>query len=199
MRVRTMILAAAALIVTGFSAGRLDSQEGVDPAKMQELMAKMMEAAQPGEEHEWLEELAGDWEITYTMRQMPGAPAATMRGTASGEMILGGRWLHQTMAGPMGESMSFIGYDRRHDEFVFIGLDAASTYAVTARGKKDEQTDKILLAGEDKDIIGKQVYTFDWEVKSADEQSIGITFTELGPMKYPDGFEMMRMDFKRKK
>ncbi|MFG0316379.1 MAG: DUF1579 family protein [Planctomycetota bacterium JB042] len=114
------------------------------------------------------------------------------------EMILGGRWLKQDSKGPMGASLGMIGFDRRHGDFVVVGFDESSTYSVTGRGKRDEQTGTVVMHGEDDDLMGKQVYRFEWDVKSEDEQSVKIIFTELGPMKFEGGFEMIRMDLKRR-
>ncbi len=197
MKTKIWILSFAVLAL-GFAAGRLASQEGMDP---QELMRKMMEAGQPGPEHDFLETMEGDWEQTVTLWQQPGATPMKSKGTATSEMVLDGRFLHSTgecsMMGVNAERIEYLGFDRRHDEFFSYAMDTLGTYAVTARGTRDE-SGKIVMNGEDKDFIGMQKYRIEIDVKSEDEFVYSIIFTELGPMKYADGFKMVEVVSKRK-
>jgi len=193
-------MVAAALTALGLSAGTLISQEG-QPGP--ELMQQMMEAAQPGEEHELLKSLEGEWEQTYLMTMMPGAPEMEYQGTTRNRMILGGRFLEQRAEGTMGpqtvQNLSVTGFDRRHGRFTTVGFDNLGTYSVSAEGQRDPDTGLIVMKGEDQDLLGKQIYRFELDIRSANEYVTSIIFTQLGPNTFEDGFKMVEIISRRKK
>jgi len=139
----------------GFSS----AQEKMDPEKQQEMMAKYIELAKPGEEHNLLESLAGDWKQEIKTWMQPGAEPMTLKGKATNKMVLGGRFLQTNAKGGEGqfltENLIIYGYDNRHKKFTVVGFDTWGTYYVTAVGGYDPETKKITMYGEDKDPIMK--------------------------------------------
>lgn len=177
------------------------TQEGNSPfPDMDEMMKRAMESAQPGAEHEWLATLEGNWRSTAKVRMQPQAEPITMRGRMEARMILGGRWLQLREFGSfMGqpyEGLSFFGFDRRHGLFRSVGFDTLGTYYITASGKKRDDG-VLVLEGEDQDLMGKQVYRFEWRRPDPDTLEVAIIFTELAGQKFPDGYRMMEMTYER--
>lgn len=68
---------------------------------MAEFEKNMMESAQPGPEHETLAKMVGDWNMKtlFTM----GLESMELGASVHSEMILGGRFLMQTISGGEGE------------------------------------------------------------------------------------------------
>lgn len=195
MRTRIWIIAAA-LAATAFAAGRLSSQEGQTPDPA--TMAKMMELGMPGEQHEMLASLVGEFDQTMKMWMMPGAPPMTLKAKLNNEMIMDGRFLRQWSTGKMGpqdvESLQIMGFDRRHGEFTSVGFDTMGTYFVTASGKQDETTGKIAMRGTDNDPMGVQDYTFELEIKSKDEYVFTVLFHKMGGRDFgEEGFKMVEV------
>jgi hypothetical protein len=81
---------------------------------------EMPELPKPQKEHQWLAQLAGDWEAEIECQMGPGQPPMKSQATQSSKM-LGDRWLVATSEGDaMGEPMtSVLTIDRlRPDEEV---------------------------------------------------------------------------------
>ena len=149
-------------IVIGAFAGTLlatpaTAQETPPPAKSAppsneaEMMAKMMELAQPGESHRLLAQLVGDWDYTVKFSMTPGAELAEAgRGTAVRTAIMGGRYFimntsgKMLMPGPDGKvsdtefkGMSIEGYDNVKQKFFSTWIDSMGTSIVLSEGSYD--------------------------------------------------------------
>jgi hypothetical protein len=173
MRTSLALLAAAAIALsTAFVAARAvgaapqqqdakqdkpEAMPGMDPA----MMARMMELATPGKEHQELAARAGTWDIAYKFRMAPDAPWMDMKGSATARTLLGGRYLLEEHAFEMmGEPMQgimLLGFDKESGEYISLWMDSMSTWWVEARGKKDA-AGKLDQRGEMKDIAGKRPY-----------------------------------------
>ncbi len=196
------LLSLAALAVARTGAPQDRDPVALPPGLDMEMMAKMMELAQPGPEHEELARLAGEWEPAISAQMMPGAPPMKESAPATASMILGGRFLEIVSEGDfMGqpvESRAILGFDRRHEVFTLIALDTLGTYWVTAQGKRGEDG-VIRMQGEDDEPMGKQVYTFEYEILSADEYEYRVLFSRLGSQEFEEPFEMVSVHCTRKK
>lgn len=199
-------MGAALLCGLSFAAARVGAPQepdagtlpaGFDPA----MMTEMMRLGQPGPEHEELAKAAGEWESTLTMRMMPDTDPMVESVSATAEMILGGRFLEIVSTGKMmgqdSEHRTIMGFDRRHEDYTMIGLDTTGTYWVTARGVRDDDG-VIRMHGEDDDPMGKQVYTFEYEVISEDEHEFRVLFSQIGPMVFDEPFCMVTVHSTRK-
>lgn len=148
--------------------------------ELAELEKKMAEAAQPGPEHAMLASLAGDWIVKteFTM----GPEAMHFEAKMHAETILGGRFLVQTLEGAEGpmkmNSMSILGFDRRHGEFTIYGCDTLGTYCVGGQGPWDAATKTMTLYGEDVDPIAglTQKYDIVITIPDADHMSSQVIF-----------------------
>jgi hypothetical protein len=109
--------------------------------------------ASPGPEHEQLAARTGDWKLT--IRMFAGAQPTEMTGTATNEMLVGGRFHQSTYkaagAGFETEGVLTTGFDRRHGEYTMILMDNFGTYFVTARGKPPAEGEELKLVGKDDD------------------------------------------------
>lgn len=165
-------------------------------------MAKMLELAQPGPEHEELAKTAGTWDMDYSMWMMPDAPPLKASGESKTEMVLGGRWLYNDASGEMmgskTQSIGYLGYDRRTEEYVTVGLDTMGTYFITASGEKGEDG-VIRMHGVDDSPMGKQVYTFEMEFPSEDEQILRLYFSEMSGQTFDPPFKLMEYTATRSK
>jgi hypothetical protein len=81
------------------------SADDKKPAEMSAQEKAMMEAwvkyATPGEVHKKMAAAEGRYSVKVTQWMAPGAPPAESEGTAEFKMILGGRYLTQTVSGTM--------------------------------------------------------------------------------------------------
>jgi hypothetical protein len=163
--------------------------QGVGPAgagaqePTPELMARVMELAQPGPEHAVLTGLAGEWDQTVRIWPEPGAAPMELTGRAVNRMILGNRFLESNSTYSIGvpgeslESVSLLGFDRRHEEFTLVGLDTQGTYWVTARGTRDDSGTIVMRGTDDEPVIGHtQVYDFRITIDGPDRYVVEIVF-----------------------
>lgn len=190
-------LATLAVVRDGLSQ---DTGEPARGADMEALVAAMA-LGQPGPEHEEIAKLAGDWEAEISLRAMPGVAPMESKASVSSRTILGGRFLeltsHGTFMGTDFESRTFLGFDRRHEEYTVIGLDTLGTYWVTGKGERG--ADGIIrMRGEDQDPMGKQIYVFEYEVRGDDEFVQRVVFEQLGDQKFDPPFEMVTVRNTRK-
>ncbi|MGD8817996.1 MAG: DUF1579 family protein, partial [Acidobacteriota bacterium] len=134
----------------------------------------------------------------------PGAASVTMRGSAESRMIVDGRFLMQTMdiadTDPTGEQVSIIGFDRRSDEYIIMGMDTAGTYWVTARGPADASGDRAVLSGEDYDAIfdGTQLYDFILSWPDEDTFVVEIVFRDNFHTQGGPPFKMVEVTSRRR-
>lgn len=103
------------------------------------------EFPKPQKEHEWLKQLAGDWDTTAEMK-MEGQPAMSCKGTEDARM-LGGFWLvSEGEAHPMGmtiQSRMTLGYDTKAKKYVGTWIDSMTEHMWKYEGTLDE-TGKVL-------------------------------------------------------
>ena len=114
-------------------------------------MKAMMAAATPGEAHKMLAKSAGSWTASVTMWMQPGAPPTTSTAQATGEMIMGGRYLQSKNTGNMMgmpfEGVGITGYDNVKKQFVASWIDNMGTGIMTMSGTWDEGTKSITYTG----------------------------------------------------
>src|SRR5689334_441431 len=68
-------------------------------AEQKAMMEAYMKAGTPGAPHERLAKEAGDYELSVTSWDAPGAPPNSDKGTASRKMVLDGRVMVEMMQG----------------------------------------------------------------------------------------------------
>jgi hypothetical protein len=115
-----------------------------DQQAMMEAYMKMMA---PNENHEYLKNFVGEWDVTTTSWMMPGAEPMVSKNSSSAEMILGGRFLKMvfkgTMMGQPFEGIQINGYDNHLKKFISFWIDNSSTSFFLLSGTLDE-TEKAM-------------------------------------------------------
>lgn len=104
-----------------------------DPQEFPEMVTK------PLNEHEWLQNLIGEWRIESEMTMEPGGPKITSQGTASVKS-LGGLWAfsenNETMPdGTKVETYFALGYDVSFNEYRGCVIMSASSHLWKYTGK----------------------------------------------------------------
>ena len=183
----------------------VSAQEAMPDTAMQARQLESMKSAAPGPEHKMLAKYAGtfDMEISYYMA--PGQKPMTMTGTSVNTMILGGRFLEMSSTGNMAghsiESLTLVGFDRRHKEFTSTGFDNSGTYSVSASGTYEEETKSIVMSGTDEDPIFEFVQEYDFTMKLVDDDHFtwSVTFYNPELTQGEDEFTMVEISYSRKK
>ena len=119
------------------------------------------EMPKPQKEHEWLQQLSGEWDTETEIMVAPGAPPAKSKGTESNRMI-GGFWALSEHKGEfMGNAFSGIltlGYDPEKKKYVGTWIDSVTSVLWQYQGTVDA-TGKILTLeaeGPDPEQAGKR-------------------------------------------
>ena len=109
---------------------------------------EMPELPKPQKEHQWLAQLAGDWEAAIECSMGPGIPPMKSKATQSSEM-LGDRWLVATSEGEaMGQPMTSvltIGYDPAKKAYVGTFYSSCGNELWTYTGQVSEDGKKLVL------------------------------------------------------
>ncbi len=90
------IAAVAIVVVMALTVSVSAQQAAPSPDSLQKLMATYMELAQPGPEHQLLNDMAGKWNMELTMWPQPGGEPMKSNLTGEFNLILGGRFLQST-------------------------------------------------------------------------------------------------------
>ena len=135
------------------------------PPSEAEMMAKMMEYAQPGENHKLLAERAGSWDFKMKMWMAPDAPPTESQGLAVRKAIMGGRYFVTDvtskfpMPGADGKmhdvdfkGMEVEGYDNVKGKFVSSWVDNMGTALTLSEGTYDPAA---------------KMFTYNFEVEAA--------------------------------
>jgi hypothetical protein len=134
---RIVALSLAAILAV--SAPALAQEGALTPEAMQEAM---MKAATPGEHHQHLAKLAGDFTYTAKAWMAPGAPPQEWTGNRSAKMILGGRFLEEhfdgSFAGMPFEGRGLFAYDNAAGHYTYLWCDNMGTMVTTSTGTCSE-------------------------------------------------------------
>ena len=146
----------------------------------------------PGPEHAVLASLVGTWQVSG------GGVGDQPIGSASARMRLEGRFLEVELrleAGPIRHALYTFGFDRRHDEFTVAAMDDTGTYAVVAKGVRDDS--RIKMYGADDDPVMTALgftkeFVIVLDVRSEDRFRIETLFIDT---RTPERTEMPFMSF----
>ena len=122
-------------------------------ARAQEMTPEMMETWQkysmPGEHHQLLNGMVGNWTHKVTMWMAPEAPPMESTATSTAALSMDGRWIEETFTGSMWgmpfEGTNLLGYDNFRNEYVSIWRDNLSTAAMISRGTFDPATKTFTM------------------------------------------------------
>ncbi len=171
MKAFIFTLAAFTLMLMPIAAQTEDYEHGGDAENIEE----MLKLTQPGEHHELLKKLEGEWNYTMTYKMMKDAPEQTAEGKSINEIVLDGRYLKQTAENPMemaGQKMvykghGYLGYDNVAKEYKTFWIDNMTTQMMVSSGTYDDGTKTLTEMGEhycpirNKDISFKSELSFE--------------------------------------
>lgn len=179
------------------SAGIAQEGQQVDPEMMEAYMKQMT----PNENHEFLKNFVGEWEVLTTLWMEPGAEPVSFQNKAKAELIFGGRFLMLDIKGIMFgqpyEGIQIMGYDNLLKKNISFWIDSSSTSFYLTSGSREKGKNVITETGIWKDPMSEE----DMKVKlittlvSKDEYILEMI------MILPDGTEFKSMESlsKRKK
>jgi hypothetical protein len=132
----SMLVLLAAVVAGGFAlAGEQDAPGEMTP----EMMETMQKIGAPGEHHDHIARLAGDWKVEGKMWMAPGTEPTETVGKAKNRMIMGGRFLQSSydstfMGGPF-QGMGIEGYDNMLEKHIGIWFDSMGTTIMQFAGE----------------------------------------------------------------
>lgn len=142
---KKLFLSSVCLIV--FSTISFTQEEG----EMSPEMQAWMEYMTPSENHQIMAESVGEWSTKATFWQEPGGEPMVSEGTATAEMLLGGRYLQMInkadMMGMDFEGISTVAFDNATQEYINTWIDNMGTGLMICKGKYNEETNKIEMEG----------------------------------------------------
>lgn len=167
----------------------------------QEMMEAYMKLMAVTENHAFLKNFAGEWDIQTTVWMEPGAEPVTTKNSSNAELILGGRFLETKFKGNMYgqpfEGLQIIGYDNAQKKYITFWIDSSGTGFFLMSGTRDESGKVLTDTGELPDPItgGNIKVRAITKVISKDEYIYELYMTG------PDGKEFRSMEnrVKRKK
>ena len=128
----------------------------------------------PQKEHEWLQQLVGDWESEMEVSAGPGVEKSTCKGT-SHTKSLGGFWVvtdvKSEMLGTPFTAVQTIGYDAKTKKYVGTWVDSMMNHMWKYEGTVDPTGKILTLEAEGPDMVheGKTtLYRDIYEFKSKD-------------------------------
>ena len=137
---------AVATVLIGTDVLSQEDKDQVDP-----MMAKMMEAAVPGEFHKHLQPLIGKWNTTTKYWLTPEAPPEESTGSVDRKWILGGRFVSEDYRGTtMGQPFSgfgLMGYDNIQKKYDTVWIDTMGTGVFTQSGSCDDSGKNFTFSG----------------------------------------------------
>ena len=114
------------------------------PCRAQELP----EMPAPQKEHEWLNQLAGEWETEGEVFLEPGKPPIKSSGTEKAHMM-GGFWLVSDVRGEFMdiaiEAKLTLGYDPKKEKYVGTWIDSMGSYLWHYQGAVDDTGKTLTL------------------------------------------------------
>jgi len=181
------------------------SAEEMSDSLLQAKQMEYMQLGQPGPEHAFLKKLTGSWDMHISYWMSPNTEPMVLKSSGENKMILGGRFLELTSKGEfMGQTMETItmmGFDRRSKQYTSTGFDSQGTYSVSAAGEINKDKTSIRMHGADYDAFWDftQEYFFDITIKSENEFTWSVTFTDEQMAQGQDEFKMVEIIYTRKK
>ena len=146
------------------------------PEEMQAYMARMMELASPGPEHEELAKQVGTWKVVSRYRMAPNADWQESEGSARVQSALGGRWFVEQFELAMDfggmpmemKGLNLFGYDRLHERYETHWCDTMSTWMIHAYGQ--ERDDGVIeFRGEMYDVVTPEGRPYRMTVEKVDD------------------------------
>jgi hypothetical protein len=168
---------------------------------MMKMMAMYEKLAAPGPQHAELAKLAGDWNVVSKMWMDPKQPPMETKGTSSGKMILGGRFLQTEFNGEM-MGKPFIGvgiegYDNYKQKYVMMWIDNTGTMLTTTEGTASADGKVITYLGKmDDAMMNIKDKTIKYVATIIDDKS--NKFEIFDGVGTPNEIKIMEMNYTKK-
>lgn len=163
-----------------------------------EMMKKWQEYMTPGPVHQQFAKMAGNW--TAAVTQSMGGQESKSEGTATYEMVLGGRYLHSSFKGTvMGmplEGMGLDAYDNATKEYISLWVDNMGTGVMYMKGKMDDETKLITYWGSMVDPMTGKDQKVKTVMKEIDEDHVNF---EMYTVENGQETKSMQIDYTRVK
>lgn len=126
---------------------------GVGGAWAQADLPASTRLALPGEKHAWLAPLVGEWRVEMRVYPGPGAdPIVSQDLTATRELILGGRYLQETLSGTFGGNpsnrLAILGYNNLDQRFELTTFDTFEPGQMVYVGRDEPTAQRFSVEGE---------------------------------------------------
>ncbi|PZD79302.1 DUF1579 domain-containing protein [Mesonia sp. K7] len=139
-------------------------------AQTQEEMMAWQAYMTPGDAHQWLATLDGNWDAEVKMWMDPAAPPTISKATTTNKMIMGGRYQQSIHKGDMGgmpfEGQSITAFDNAKKKYIATWIDNMGTGVLILEGDYNKETKQLIMTGTmvdpmtGKDIQVKEVMTY---------------------------------------
>lgn len=190
-----------------FAAGRLSFVLGGQPLasaqpaqdqpdmEMSAGMEAMAKAGAPGEHHQYLNQMIGEWEGMFTMWMEPGEEAMMrMPGTVKREWVLNGRYIHETVESESEwgkfRGLGYMGYNNMDGQYEFIWMDTMSTAIMFETGSYDPDSKVLTTRGSHRDPASGHVFSSRGTLDLSDPNR----HTYVGYATGPDGKEFKHFE-----
>jgi hypothetical protein len=189
------LLGVALALFVAAPAAAQEAEAAAGHEQDQEMMAKWAEYATPGEAHQRLAKLAGNWDYTMKWWMSPDAQPEESTGTLSAALTMDGRYLVEEWEGTaMGQPFKgrgTTGYDNFNKEYVSTWIDNMGTGIMVSTGQYDAAQDALVTRGTFDDIMtGEKDKTMRGVQKILDDNTIHFEMYVPGP----DGQEFKTME-----
>ena len=189
MKISKNIVGVAAIAAVAFTVGRLGLPLGSQSTaiaqdqgemEMTPEQKAMMKAAAPGQHHQYLEALIGNFTADVKFWMTPDSEPMQFSGTLSREWVLDRHFVKETIKAdtPMGpfEAIGFIGYNNIDGQYESIWLENHSTAIMSGSGMYNPETKTLFMMGKHRDPATGHLITAWNETNLSDpyrETSIG--------------------------
>ena len=190
------VLMAVAILTTGTTV----AQEAPEmSAEQQAMMKAWQEAMTPGPQHAEMANMVGEFKMTVKSYMEPGGEPDVTTGTASRKMIMGGRYLEETVTGTvMGqpfEGRGLTGYNNVTGKWWGTWLDNMSTGINTSHGEWDFQKGVGVFYGDYVDPMTKIITETRGVITRLDD---GAELMEMFMIEPTGEFKSMEILYERK-
>ncbi len=206
MRMNRSVWGLLAVAGLAFAAGRLSIVLGGQPLasaqpaqdqpemEMSAEMEAMAKAGAPGEHHQYLNRMIGDWEGTFRMWMKPGAPTMEMPGTVTREWVLDGRYIREIVdsEGEWGKfrGLGYMGFNNVDGQYEFIWMENMSTAIMFSTGSYDPDSKVLTIRGSHRDPMSGHMFSSRGTLDLSDPNR----HTYVGYATGPDGKEFKNFE-----
>ncbi len=168
-------------------------------AQNNDEMKKWMDYMTPGKEHQDMADMSGNWTFTNQMWMDPAGEPTKSEGTATIEMILGGRYQQMTVEGMiMGMPYKGVGltaFDNAKKQWYSTYIDNMGTGIMFSEGTYDKDNNQYVFTGKMPDPMTGKDEAYREVMKYKDKNSFTM---EMYNVVNGKEYKAMEMTYTRK-